>query len=48
MNKVLIKEAVEKETGILTEVDTYDWTTFQPMSDGIGAYNRYTGNYIPL
>jgi hypothetical protein len=24
MNKVLIKEAVEKETGILTEVNNYD------------------------
>ena len=37
------KEAVEKQTGILTEVDTYDWITFLPMSDGIGAYNRYFG-----
>ena len=37
------KEAVEKETGILTEVDTYDWITFLPMSDGGGAYNRYFG-----
>ncbi len=26
------KEAVEKETGILTEVDTYDWIAFLPMS----------------
>jgi len=37
------KEAVERETGILTEVDTYDWITFLPMSDGTGAYNRYFG-----
>jgi DNA polymerase I len=37
------KEAVEKETGILTEVDTYDWITSLPMSDGTGAYNRYFG-----
>ena len=37
------KEAVEKETGILTEVDSYDWITFLPMSDGAGAYNRYFG-----
>ena len=37
------KEAVEKETGILTEVDTYDWIAFLPMSDGGGAYNRYFG-----
>jgi len=39
----MFKEAVEKETGILTEVDTYDWITFLPMSDGTGAYNRYFG-----
>ncbi|MGD0952376.1 MAG: hypothetical protein ABR985_08265 [Methanotrichaceae archaeon] len=42
------KEAVERETGILTEVDTYDWITFLPMSDGGGAYNCYTGIYVPL
>ena len=37
------KEAVERETGILTEVDSYDWITFLPMADGSGAYNRYFG-----
>jgi len=37
------KEAVERETGILTEVDSYDWIAFLPMSDGTGAYNRYFG-----
>jgi DNA polymerase I len=37
------EEAVERNTGILTEVDTYDWITFLPMSDGTGAYNRYFG-----
>ena len=37
------KEAVERETGILTEVDTYDWIVFLPMADGFGAYNRYFG-----
>ncbi len=37
------KEAVEGETGILTEVDSYDWITFLPMADGSGAYNRYFG-----
>jgi DNA polymerase, archaea type len=36
-------KAVERETGILTEVDSYDWITFLPMSDGTGAYNRYFG-----
>jgi DNA polymerase I len=34
---------VERETGILTEVDSYDWIAFLPMSDGSGAYNRYYG-----
>ena len=37
------KEAVERETGILTEVDSYDWIAFLPMRDGGGAYNRYFG-----
>lgn len=37
------KEAVEKETGILTEVDSYDWIAFLPQADGSGAYNRYFG-----
>jgi DNA polymerase I len=32
-----------RRLGILTEVDTYDWITFLPMSDGGGAYNRYFG-----
>jgi DNA polymerase I len=44
----MFKEAVERETGILTEVDSYDWITFLPMADGSGAYNRYTGIYITL
>ncbi len=34
---------MESETCILTEVDSYDWITFLPMSDGGGAYNRYFG-----
>ncbi|NPV63645.1 MAG: type B DNA-directed DNA polymerase [Methanotrichaceae archaeon] len=37
------KEAVERETSILTEVDSYDWIAFLPMADGAGAYNRYFG-----
>ena len=37
------KEAVEKEAGILMEVDTYDWIAFLPVSDGTGADNRYYG-----
>ena len=34
----VFKKAVEKETGILTEVDTYYRITFLPMNDGGGAY----------
>ena len=34
---------MERETGILTEVDSYDWIAFLPMADGSGAYNRYFG-----
>ncbi len=37
------EEAVERTTGILTEVDSYDWIAFLPMADGTGAYNRYFG-----
>jgi len=37
------QQAVERDTGILTEVDTYDWIVFLPMADGFGAYNRYFG-----
>ncbi len=37
------KQAVEKETGILTEVDSYDWIAFLAQADGSGAYNRYFG-----
>jgi DNA polymerase, archaea type len=37
------REAVERETGILTEVDSYDWITFLLMADGSGVYNRYFG-----
>jgi DNA polymerase I len=37
------KEAVEEETGILTEMDDYDWIVFLPQADGSGAYNRYFG-----
>ena len=37
------KQAVEKSTGILTEVDSYNWIAFLPMADGSGAYNRYFG-----
>jgi DNA polymerase I len=37
------KQAVERETGILTEKEDYDWIVFLPLADGRGAYNRYFG-----
>ncbi len=37
------KEAVEKKTGIATEVESYDWIAFLNQADGSGAYNRYYG-----
>jgi DNA polymerase I len=38
-----LKERVEKETGLSSEVDHFDWIVFEPMNDGSGAYNRYFG-----
>ncbi len=38
-----LKLRVEKETGLLTEIEKYDWIVFLPMKDGNGAYNRYYG-----
>jgi DNA polymerase I len=38
-----LKEAVERETGLHTTLDTYDWLVFLPLADGLGAYNRYYG-----
>jgi len=38
-----LKERVERETGMPTEIETYDWLVFLDMADGGGAYNRYYG-----
>jgi len=38
-----LKEEVERRTGLLTELESYDWIVFLPMTDGNGAYNRYYG-----
>jgi DNA polymerase I len=44
----VFKEAVERETGILTEVDTYDWITFLPMSDGKDfEYPAFISQHLP-
>ncbi|NLH20791.1 MAG: type B DNA-directed DNA polymerase, partial [Methanothrix sp.] len=37
------KQAVEEQTGILTEKEDYHWIVFLPLADGGGAYNRYFG-----
>jgi DNA polymerase I len=40
-----LKARVERETDLLTEVETYSWLVFLPMMDGyFGAYNRYFGH----
>jgi DNA polymerase I len=39
----LLKERVERETGLLSEVEHFDWIVFEPLNDGFGAYNRYFG-----
>ena len=38
-----LKQKVETETGLLTEIEHFNWIVFQPMNDGSGAYNRYFG-----
>ena len=40
------KNAVKRQTGILTYFDSCDWIAFLPMSDGSGSYNRYFGRAI--
>jgi DNA polymerase I len=39
----MLKQSVENEIGILTEIEHFNWIVFQPMNDGFGAYNRYFG-----
>ena len=38
-----LKERVERETGLVLEVEHFDWIVFLPLADGFGAYNRYYG-----
>jgi len=38
-----LREVVEKETGLLTGIDSFSWIVFLPMKDETGAYNRYYG-----
>ncbi len=39
----LLKQSIENEIGIPTEIEHFNWIVFQPMNDGSGAYNRYFG-----
>ena len=38
-----LKERVDRETGLPTEVEHFTWLVFLPLNDGLGAYNRYYG-----
>jgi DNA polymerase I len=38
-----LKQKVEDEIGIPTEIEHFNWIVFLPMNDGCGAYNRYFG-----
>ena len=38
-----LKARVERETGLLSEVEHFNWIVFEPLNDGFGAYNRYFG-----
>jgi len=39
----LLKARVEAATGLLLEIEHFDWIVFLPLADGFGAYNRYYG-----
>ncbi len=38
-----LQERVNRETGLLTELEHFNWIVFLPLNDGLGAYNRYYG-----
>ncbi|MDP3397279.1 MAG: type B DNA-directed DNA polymerase [Methanoregula sp.] len=38
-----LQERVNRETGLLTELEHFNWIVFLPLNDGMGAYNRYYG-----
>jgi DNA polymerase I len=39
----LLRERIERETGLLLETGHFNWIVFLPLADGFGAYNRYYG-----
>ena len=38
-----LQERVNRETGLSTELEHFNWIVFLPLNDGLGAYNRYYG-----
>ena len=40
------EEAVERETSILTEVDSYDWNYFLPMTEAQEPVTAILGGWI--
>jgi DNA polymerase I len=40
-----LQERVNRGTGLLTEIEHFDWIVFLPQSDGSGAYTRYYGRF---
>jgi len=39
----VLKQKVESEINILTEIEHFNWIVFLPQADGSGSYNRYFG-----
>ena len=37
------KNESNAKTGLLLEIEHFDWIVFLPLADGFGAYNRYYG-----
>ena len=40
-----LQEEINRESGLLTEVEHLDWIVFLPQNDGSGAYTRYYGRH---
>jgi len=38
-----LKDCVEQQTGLLTEIEHFDWIVFLPQNDGSGSYSHYYG-----
>jgi DNA polymerase I len=38
-----LKTRIEQETGLLTEIEHFDWIVFLPQNNGSGSYSHYYG-----